>query len=94
MNLFKGNTYAKCAVELDGNRYEGCTFDSCTFVYSATDVFELVNNQISRNCRVEFRGAAANAVSALQAFFRMGDWGQQTVLATFQQIAPGLKKLN
>lgn len=91
---FEKKRYRGEPVALDGNEYVGCTFDSCTFVYSATGRFALDSNSISNDCRFEFSGAAADTVATMQAIYRMGDWGGNHILATFQQIAPGLQKLN
>lgn len=94
MNRISDSTFSGAAIALDDHEYEGCTFISCTFTYAGTGRFRLAHNTISPDCRFAFSGAAANAIDALQAIFRMGDWGRAHVLATFQQIAPGLKDLN
>ena len=87
-------TYSNSRVPLDGHEYKGCSFRSCTFVYLGGSTFSLRQSDISPDCRLEFGGAAANTVATMQAIYRMGDWGKQHILATFQQIAPGLEQLN
>jgi hypothetical protein len=87
-------TFKNSDVVLDGNEYVGCTFESCTFIYSATGPFTLNGNQISANCRFAFRGAASDTVNAMKGIYSMGEWGRRHVLATFQSIAPDLKNLH
>lgn len=94
MKVISHLTYADCDVPLDGNSYEHCTFDSCRFVYAGREPFSLASNNISPDCGFVFTGFAANTVSTMRAIYGMGAWGRQHVLATFQQIAPDLKKLN
>jgi len=53
-------------IALDGNEYEHCSFESCTFVFSATAPFRLAHNDISADCRFEFTGAAADTVTAMR----------------------------
>ncbi len=86
--------FDKATVPLDGHEYVDCEFDSCTFVYRAVGPVALVGNRISSDCRFVFEGSAADTVATMQAIYRMGEWGRQTILETFKQIAPGLKKLN
>lgn len=86
--------FDKAEVVLDGNEYDGCTFISCTLVFSGGLPFGLRDNKISTDCRFEFRGAAANTVIAMRGIYSMGDWGRQHVLATFQTIAPDQKKMH
>lgn len=91
----RGKTFMNARVPLDDIAYVGCTFISCTFLYSATGVLNLSGNHITGNTNLEFSGAAADTLTLLQAVYRdFGDWGRETILKTFQQIAPDLKKLN
>lgn len=87
-------TYSNSRLPLDGHAYKRCTFRSCTFVYFGGSGFSLLQNDISPDCGFEFGGAAANTVATMQAMYRMGDWGKQHILATLQEIAPGLERLN
>jgi hypothetical protein len=86
--------FTRYRVDLDGNEYVGCTFTSCTFVYNGGVDYLLDGNNISGDCRFEFTGAAANTVNTMRAIYGMGPWGRHQILATFQAIAPDMKKLN
>lgn len=94
MKKHHNETFANCDVPLDGNEYVECTFQSCRFVFEATAPFGLGRNHISSDCRFVFRGAAGNTLNTLKAIYGMGEWGQRQILATFQTVAPDLKKLN
>jgi len=94
MNKISGQTFRGQQVVLDNNEYVGCTFDSCTFVYSGVAAFGLSHNSISANCSFEFKDAAANTLTTMKAIYSMGQWGRQQIIATFQTIAPDQKKLN
>lgn len=87
-------TFDRSEVALDDNEYIGCTFNSCTFVFAAKGPFTLNGNSISADCRFVFTGGAADTINAMRAIYSMGEWGRNHVMATFQQIAPDLKKLN
>lgn len=76
-------------VVLDGNEYEHCSFDSCTFVYSGGES-RFGFNRVSPDCNFLFRGAAGNTVRTMQAIYRdFGEWGKRQIISTFEQIAPG-----
>ena len=94
MEQIKGKTFSNQDVLLDGYHYEGCTFQSCAFVYAGTDGFVLDVNNISPDCNFTFTGKAANTVAAMRAIYSMGEWGRRHILETFQEIAPDIKKLH
>ena len=87
MKKIKGKSFTSQEVPLDANHYEGCKFESCTFVFAGTDRFGLSNNRISKDCNFLFTGAAENTVNGMQAIYSMGEWGRNTVRKTFQEIA-------
>jgi len=91
---YEKGTYTHSTVDLDGNEYVGCTFTSCIFVYRGGAIFSLKNNTITADCRFVFDGAAGNTVLAMKFIYSLGDWGRNHILATFETIAPDLKKLN
>lgn len=92
MNRYEKSTFTNAQVQLDGNEYIGCTFNSCIFVYQGRDTFSLIDNHISMDCKLAVSGAAANTVGAMKAIYSMGDWGRRQILGTFEQIAPDFKK--
>ena len=94
MKRIKGKPFVNQDVPLDGHHYEGCTFQSCTFVYAGVDSFGLDDNTISTDCCFRFTGKAANTVSTMRAIYSMGEWGRRHVLATIQEIAPDIKNLH
>jgi len=94
MKKVVGKPFVGKTVPLDGHHYEKCDFRSCTFVYSATDDFTLRNNVVSDDCIFRFTGAAGNTVATLKAIYSIGEWGRQTIISTFQNIAPDLKNLH
>ena len=94
MKKVVGKPFSNEQVPLDGYHYENCNFQSCTFVYSATDDFTLRNNVVSDDCIFRFTGAAGNTVATLKAIYSIGEWGRRTIVNTFQEIAPDLKNLH
>ena len=70
-NTIKNSQFKSQTVLLDGNAYEGCTFDDCEMVYSATGPVGLSRNNII-NCRWKLDGAAANTVAFLARLYQWG----------------------
>lgn len=94
MNKVSGKTFKNQEVMLDGNHYDDCKFVSCTLVYAAAAPFGLTNNNITGNTKFTFIGAAGNTVAAMKAIYSMGDFGRNTILKTFQEVAPDLENLH
>ena len=94
MNNVSSKTFKNQDVMLDGNHYDDCKFESCTFVYAAADAFGLSNNHITGNTNFRFTGAAANTLATMKAIYSMGDFGKDVILKSFQDIAPDIKNLH
>lgn len=91
MRKITGKAFCNQEIRLDGHEYSDCTFQACRFVYSAKRKFRLVGNSVSADCEFEFRGKAAETVEALADLYALGDWGERSVRAALEQIAPDLK---
>jgi len=94
MEQIKDKTFSNQEVPLDECHYIDCNFQSCTFVYSGSGVFGLEGNCISSDCNFTFTGKAADTVAAMRAIYSMGEWGRNTIIDTFQEIAPDIKNLH
>ncbi len=94
METVKNKSFKNQEVVLDGCHYDNCNFESCTFVYSATSPIGLTNNSVATDCVFKFDGAASDTLNTMRAIYSMGEWGRKHIIATFQQIAPDLKKLH
>ena len=94
MKKIVGKTFTGVDVPLDGHHYDKCKFRSCIFVYAGTGHLALKNSDVT-DCDLMFTGAAANTVVMMKAIYsKMGDWGRQTIVNTFVEIAPDLKNLH
>jgi hypothetical protein len=87
-------TFMREPVELDGNEYVGCTFESCTIIYRGRAGYTFGDNRISTDSQFEFADAAANTLTTMRMIWSLGEWGRASIIKTFQSIAPDLKKLN
>lgn len=96
MTKFENRDFVGKEIVLDGHSYKNCRFDSCTLVYSAdiSSTGEFMGNTIALNCQFHFRGAAGDTVNFMKAIYAMGLAGRETILKTFQHIAPDLKNLH
>ena len=94
MKKVTGKTFSEEHVPLDGHDYEGCTFESCTFVFSATGPWGLNKNRISTDCVFKFTGCASKTLVFMKTIYSMGGWGRNMVLATFEEISPDFKQLH
>lgn len=74
-------------IVLDGNKYTGCTFDSCRLVITCERPFQLRGGAV-RNCVYEFRGAALCTLHQLQLMYQTGQ--QELVEQMFDRIRKGL----
>jgi hypothetical protein len=91
---FEKKTFTSESIELDGNEFIDCAFDSCTFVFAGHKGFAFRGNRVSSDCGFRFTECAANTVATMQAIYGMGPWGQAHIIATFHQIAPDLKHVH
>jgi len=72
MARFVNQTFDNKTVVIDGNRYEGCTFNSCTIEFRAVELPMLGNCHFA-DCRWSFDGPAANTIRLLTALYSNGD---------------------
>jgi hypothetical protein len=89
MAEFANETFTNQRVELDGNAYTNCTFDTCQMVFRATAPVTLqgVNFQ---NCTWTFDGAAGLTISFMTALYRggMAELMEQTFATMRGQTPP------
>ena len=80
-SIFNGGT-----VQLDGQRFEGCTFVNATLVFSAKAPVSM-HRCVFQNVQWVLDGAAALTVNFLRALYHgAGEGGRQVVEAMFQQL--------
>ena len=79
MARFVNQTFDNKTVLIDGNRYEGCTFNSCTIEFRAVELPTLGNCHFA-GCRWSFDGPAANTIRFLTALYGNGDPTLQSVV--------------
>jgi len=94
MKKIVGKTFVGKTLPLDDHHYEDCTFQLCTFTFSATGGFGLTDNGIADNCVIHLDGSAAKTMAAMKALYDGSEWGRKTIIATFERIAPKLNKLH
>ncbi|MCA8999519.1 MAG: hypothetical protein KDA80_21165 [Planctomycetaceae bacterium] len=86
MSEFKEETFTGDPVEIDGNRYENCTFENCTLVFKGGGLPALINCKIN-NCRWEFREGADRTIAFLRGLYHgLGDNGKQVIEQTVEAI--------
>lgn len=64
---YKNETFEGVTVELDGNSYEGCTFDDVLFVFGGGDLN--IKDCGIGSFRFQFTGQLANGLYALYQLF-------------------------
>jgi hypothetical protein len=84
---FKNETFGVEVVELDGNTFDGCTFNGTILVIGGTDVFSLTNCTFN-GFKFAFQGASAQTVNVLGSLYK-GGFGQH-IEALFQNIRDGV----
>lgn len=87
---FDAKEFNKEPVNLNGNRFEGCTFNECELIFNGVGPVGLANC-IFNNCKWTFQGPAADTVAFMKALYAMGGGGKELILATFKNIAPDIK---
>ncbi len=94
MKKVVGQSFSGETLPLDDHHYDGCDFRSCTFTFAATGGFGLTNNRISPDCVIRLDGSAAKTMAAMKALYDSSGWGRKMIIATFERVAPELKKLH
>lgn len=85
---FIDQTFSDEHVDLDFNRFEGCTFENCTMVYHGFGAPYLKDNTFV-NVRWNFADAAGNTMKFLSDLYQNEDESQQVVDALFEKIKKG-----
>ncbi len=84
-----GRRFDNSSVEVDGNRFESCTFVRCRIIFSALDTVTFKDCIFDR-CDWVFDGPAETTLTYLSALYRgLGPQGQELVEAVFQGIREG-----
>ncbi|NJO82905.1 MAG: hypothetical protein HC828_08845 [Blastochloris sp.] len=71
MATFQNQTYANQSLDVDDNRYVGCTFINCTLNYRGGEL-PLFDNCVFRGGSIQLAGAAAQTVRYLSGLHRGG----------------------
>jgi hypothetical protein len=88
MATYKDHQFSNEPVELDGNKFEGCTFAKCKLVYRGSTPPGLSRCRFD-DCSWEFDDAAGRTVAFLRGLYHgMGDAGRRLVEETFR-LPPG-----
>ncbi|MEZ6969595.1 hypothetical protein ACB040_10005 [Aeromonas sp. S11(2024)] len=86
MTKFNNCTFDNTTVRLDNIEYKGCVFKSCIIEYAGQGPISLDSCDFN-NCQWTLVGSAQNTMQFLSAMYHgMGEFGQQMVEATFNQI--------
>jgi hypothetical protein len=72
-------------VVLDGNDYEGCTFQDCRLIYEGGELPSLFRCEFYA-FSFQFRGAADNTLVFLASLYRAGGGFQDLVDATIHRL--------
>jgi hypothetical protein len=87
MTDHKNETFTDRRVDIDGNSFEGCTFERCQVVYSGGEHSRMVGCTFKDDCTFHLDGAASRTLAYLQSIYHnMGPVGVQLVEATFNAI--------
>jgi hypothetical protein len=88
--LFRDRTFTDGeVVDLDGNRFEGCTFGDCAVRYSAAGGVFFDRCTFGENTKWVVNGAAMETIKFLTVMYQIGPGGKDLVETTFQQIRRG-----
>jgi hypothetical protein len=73
-------SFAHRRVDLDGSRFENCTFEACQIVYSGGDHTRIVGCTFDPGCTWNMDGAAARTLTFLRGIYQsMGPAGERLV---------------
>ena len=83
------NTYSGVRVRIDNQTFEGCIFQNCIIEYAAEGPISLSGCSFNE-CQWVFVGSAQNTLNFMQVMYHgMGEFGQQMIEATFNNIKEG-----
>ncbi|MBW9275969.1 MAG: hypothetical protein K1563_20015 [Candidatus Thiodiazotropha sp. (ex. Lucinisca nassula)] len=90
---YQGNKFQNETVRIDGNEYQGCTFEGCVLEYAGGALPIMTNNSIG-NSTFAFTDAASNTLEFMTAIYHgMGDGGKNLIDSTFQNIRSNKKPM-
>ena len=81
-----GKKFSNETVELDGNEFDGCTFENCHFIYQATASVTLANCSFV-GFAIAFEGAAGSTLDFLSTLYHSGF--KTLIEQTFNNIRAG-----
>ncbi len=82
----RGNRFTRTRVELDGQQFENCTFDSCAIVFKGTGPYNLSGCSFN-DCSFNFEGPAALTVKFMTDIYKIAP---QLIEGTFDKIRLGV----
>ena len=82
---YVGNSFSRCAVELDDTDFTDCKFDDCELVYRGGRPPTMDSCSFT-NTRFKFEGAAANTVAFLKAMASPKSGLQLIIRETFPEL--------
>ncbi|EIU6832498.1 hypothetical protein L5168_004505 [Vibrio parahaemolyticus] len=86
MNKFTDCTFEKATIRLDNTEYKGCVFNNCIIEYAGQGPISLDSCDFN-GCQWTLVGSAQNTMQFLSSMYHgMGEFGQQMVEATFNNI--------
>ncbi|AGQ94068.1 hypothetical protein M634_22470 [Vibrio parahaemolyticus O1:Kuk str. FDA_R31] len=86
MNNFSNCTFENTTVRLDNTTYKNCVFTHCVIEYAGQGPIGL-DSCTFNDCQWTLVGAAQHTMQFLASMYHgMGDFGQQMVEATFNNI--------
>jgi hypothetical protein len=81
-----GNRFTNSRVPIDNQRFENCTFDKCTLIYSASGPVQFVGCTFS-DSPISFDGAAAATLKFMTELYKVTPL---TIEGTFDKIRLGM----
>ncbi len=77
-------TLKNLTIQLDGETFVGCTFESCELVYNGLMSTHFVDCVFGENIRWRFEGPASNTVEFMKALYQSG--AAELIENIFRQI--------
>lgn len=81
---YTNQTFTNQEIILDGNQFEGCTFDNCNFVFSG-GVTEINGCNIDP-FNLTFAGAASSTLGFMREIYKGGELEKELIERTFANI--------
>jgi hypothetical protein len=83
---YKGQYFTDSREVLDGNRYDGCTFQRCTIVYRGGELPHITRCSFG-DCAWQLEDAADRTLAYLHSLYHgTGDAGRALIEQTFEMI--------